>query len=168
MSKIALQCKTCGVTFWRYASMCKGPKRGLYCSLKCSGAAPKSHGMSKTPTYASWLGLNKRHKQQERHAHATVCRRWRSFENFLADMGERPEGMTLDRIDNSKGYSPDNCRWATPKEQIANRSCAVTLEGGIKIQDLADEAGVSYQTMHARLVKAGLHHPRKQSQKDDA
>jgi hypothetical protein len=51
----------------------------------------------------------------------TVCKRWDSFLNFLEDMGERPEGMTLDRIDNSKGYSPENCRWVTKQVQNANR-----------------------------------------------
>ena len=51
----------------------------------------------------------------------TVCDRWRTFENFLSDMGERPEGMTLDRIDNTKGYSPDNCRWATNQQQYQNK-----------------------------------------------
>jgi len=51
----------------------------------------------------------------------TVCTAWRTFEGFLADMGERPDGMTLDRVNNERGYSPDNCRWATRSEQQRNR-----------------------------------------------
>jgi len=51
----------------------------------------------------------------------TVCERWRDFVNFYADMGDRPPGRSLDRENNDKGYSPDNCQWATAVEQRANR-----------------------------------------------
>jgi hypothetical protein len=51
----------------------------------------------------------------------TICDRWQDFKNFLADMGERPEGKTLDRVDPDGDYKPDNCRWATPGEQAHNR-----------------------------------------------
>lgn len=68
--------------------------------------------------------LNPKHKGYKNYGGRgiSVCERWlESFDNFKADMGNRPPGKSLDRIDNSGNYEPSNCRWATAKEQIANR-----------------------------------------------
>lgn len=87
----------------------------------------------------------------------TVCERWRVFENFLADMGERPAKLTLDRIDNSKSYAPGNCKWITRKEQLNNKRTNVVIEYNGKKQTLAqwsEELGVDYMNLwhrHRRL-----------------
>lgn len=85
------------------------------------------HGMSSTRTYRSWQKMLARCRNPNSSAWKdyggrgiAVCERWHSFTNFLADMGERPEGRSLDRIDVDGNYEPDNCRWATPREQRNN------------------------------------------------
>jgi hypothetical protein len=84
-----------------------------------------------------------------------VCDRWReSFENFLADMGERPDGATIDRIDNARGYEPGNCRWATTAEQARNRTDnhTLTFNGRTMVMtDWAAEIGISVFTLSDRL-----------------
>ncbi len=85
------------------------------------------HGLTNTPTWQSWKAMLERvqptHKSRKYYydRNITVIKRWLIFENFLTDMGERPTGTTLDRIDNNRGYTPGNCRWVTPKQQAANR-----------------------------------------------
>ena len=82
------------------------------------------------------------------------CDRWASFEAFLSDMGECPEGHTLDRIDNQLGYEPTNCRWATVAAQNFNRSAVVMLShaGACKsVADWARDLGIGANTIRQRL-----------------
>lgn len=89
----------------------------------------------KTPTYGSWAAMmqrcfNPNHEKFPTYGGRgiTVCNRWRDFTNFLADMGERPEGMTLDRIEDHLCYEPGNCRWATPAVQQRKRAATKLTE----------------------------------------
>lgn len=89
-----------------------------------------------------------------------VCERWREFQNFVADMAPRPEGMCLDRIDNDGDYTPENCRWSTMKEQVRNTSRVRTVKiNGVSyrcIAEAADSLGVNYDTLRSRINRGSV------------
>ena len=84
----------------------------------------------------------------------TICKRWMTFENFLADMGLKPDGMSLDRIDNAKHYTPENCRWADRFTQMANsrRTHYITFRGEtLLLRQWSERLGIASHTIAKRL-----------------
>jgi hypothetical protein len=128
-------CLHCGATFTVGYPRARKRYSGRSCAAKSharhAGAANPNWrgGKTKHPLYEIYLDMIGRCERTTHHAYAryggrgiTVCARWRGdFWAFVGDMGPRPDGLTLDRVDNNKGYAPDNCRWATYSEQSKNR-----------------------------------------------
>lgn len=110
------------------------------------GAKSRTHGMTGTPEYRSWYSIKDRcgnSNNADYHNYGgrgvTVCERWlHSFQNFIDDMGARPAGTSLDRIDVNGHYEPSNCRWATPKEQSRNQRKSLRFTRGGETLCLAE------------------------------
>ena len=127
----------------------------------------KIHGMTNTPTYRTWRGLKKRCLNPNEHNYhryggrqpnpVTVCDEWRDdFSAFLRDMGVKPEGMTIDRIDNELGYFKENCRWASYTVQSRNRTNnkLITYNNEtLPLSEWAERIGISYMTLYMRIFQ---------------
>jgi hypothetical protein len=117
----------------------------------------------KTPEYRAWIKMKYRcrssaHSARYSNRGITICERWeKSFENFLSDMGLRPSPKhTMERKNNNLGYSPDNCCWATRKEQANNRECTkfVTIKGvTMYVSDAVKLTGLPRSVIYERLNK---------------
>jgi hypothetical protein len=129
------------------------------------GERMRTHGMSETHIYKVWAAMRTRcgveGSQSWHHYGArgiTVDPRWETFENFYADMGDPPPGHSLERRDNDRGYSPENCYWATHTQQMRNnrRSRYVAYDGEtLTVAEWAERLGMNYSTLYNRLFRAG-------------
>lgn len=129
-----------------------------------------THGMAGTKIYGRWFNMLRRCNSPtdpgwERYGGRgiTVCERWLSFDGFYADMGDAPSGKSLDRIDNSKGYSPENCRWASQQEQARNtrRNRRITHDGRTMLLcEWAEFLGIPMNILGWRLSVGGWEPPR--------
>lgn len=163
----AFQCRCeCGTNrLISRSNLASGRSRSCGCQKgRHISEARTTHGKSSTPEYRAWRRMftrcyNRKYDSFERYGGRgiRVCERWlHSFENFFADMGERPSvDHSLDRKNNNGNYTPKNCRWATFVEQIRNRSNSIHLRVGPETatpREWAKKTGIPEDTIRARLL----------------
>lgn len=153
-----LVCIQCGSQFnCKPSRIAKG--KGKFCSRDCRTAHsggltkmhPKEYGVYATAK-ARCKGTHK--EKRERYCDRGIEFRFKSFAEFMDELGPRPEGMQVDRIDNDGHYEPGNVRWADTKTQGRNRECTLRFEHNGELKTLAEWAestGIAYDTLYARI-----------------
>ena len=145
MKKYFFKCDNCGKEFYRPR---KQQGKMVFCSQDCkkeqdkvrSDTARTKHGAYNTGAYKSYRAMLQRCNNENNTRYDSyggrgirVCETWlESFDNFLSDMGQRPDGCSIDRIDVDGDYTPQNCRWATTREQSENKRDIVWADSGVK------------------------------------
>lgn len=156
------RCSCGNMTTVAHTSLHTGATKSCGCLLReFAGNINKTHAMSKTKEYRCWTRMknrctNKNAKDYKYYGGRgiSVCKEWRRFENFFKDMGAVPPGMEIDRIDNEKNYSKENCRWTTHKENCNNfrRNRCVTIAGTTaSLSEWEGLAGIPQNRLRHRL-----------------
>lgn len=149
-----LRCVKCGYESWRSNGFLKAK---AVCPACSGGRKPhKARGCGNDPLYLRYCVIRRRTGKKEHYKHVEMCAEWsedfKAFREWALANGYQ-DGLTIDRIDNSKGYSPDNCRWVTLKQQANNRRSNVCVEYEGKrftLSELADYAGLPSNTVKLR------------------
>jgi len=147
-----------------YSSLSRGKTKSCGClNAKLASGRRLTHGKSKYPVYNVWINMKARCLNSENPSFKNyggrgikICDRWMKFENFLSDMGEPLGQLEIDRIDNDGGYSKDNCKWSTIKQQSENRRSnrRFIFNGELKtISQLSEQSGINYFKLRARLLR---------------
>lgn len=155
----------CGSITITASALLNSGTKSCGCLQREAAKAGGTHGMSQSAEYRAWVHmrercLNPNTKHYERYGARgiTVCAQWLDFESFLRDMGTKPVSAWLERRNNNGNYEPNNCYWATPKQQSRNKSTNIRIvhEGRVQVvADWAKEKGLAASTICRRLFHLG-------------